>query len=136
VKANEDIAELLQKSLSLDEPTSTAQRVPIASSNDADENTMLVGSSDSSVEGYPIYYQFNLKIVLKTTLRNARYEVIQPPVADLIPRPRVSRGQPLNEMEWQTYFDEEGRIENSQEIRNKIFRGVTEIECQTICNWK
>ncbi|XP_046448423.1 TBC1 domain family member 15-like [Daphnia pulex] len=105
VKANEDIAELLQKSLTLDEPTTTAQRVPIASSNDADESTMLVGSSDSSVEGY---------------------EVIQPPVADLIPRPRVNRGQPLTEIEWQTYFDEEGRIEKSQEIRIKIFRGGIE----------
>lgn len=50
VKATEDIAELLQKSLSLDEPTTPRQRVPIASS-DPDENTVLVGSSDSSVEG-------------------------------------------------------------------------------------
>lgn len=49
-KANEDIAELLQKSLSLDEPTTAVQRVPIANC-DADENTVLVGSSDSSVEG-------------------------------------------------------------------------------------
>ncbi len=65
MKSNEDIAELLQKSLSLDEPTTTAQRVPIASSNDADESTMLVGSSDSSVEGYRIHFQFILKCTKK-----------------------------------------------------------------------
>lgn len=53
-----------------------------------------------------------------------RYEVIQPPVADLIPRPKITRGKPLNELEWQTYFDEEGRISKSQEIRMKIFSGV------------
>ncbi|XP_057376662.1 TBC1 domain family member 15-like [Daphnia carinata] len=103
-KANEDIAELLHKSLSLDEPTTAVQRVPIAN-YDADENTVLVGSSDSSVEGY---------------------EVIQPPVADLISRPKVLRGQPLTEVEWQTYFDDEGLIQNSEEIRRKIFSGGIE----------
>lgn len=30
----------------------------------------------------------------------------------------------MTEMEWQAYFDEEGRIANSQEIRSKIFSGV------------
>jgi len=69
----------------------------------------------------------SFSIVLIATIYNSSYEVIQPPVADLIPRPRVSRGQPLTEIEWQAYFDDEGRIENSQEIRSKIFRGVTEI---------
>jgi hypothetical protein len=69
VKANEDIAELLQKSLTLDEPTTTAQRVPIASSNDADESTMLVGSSDSSVEGYTVFIFNSLLNVLKKALK-------------------------------------------------------------------
>lgn len=51
-KPNEDIAELLQRSLSLDDSSSTGgQRVP-TTGNDGDENTLLVGSSDSSVEGY------------------------------------------------------------------------------------
>lgn len=57
---------------------------------------------------------------------NFRYEVIQPPVADLFPRPKVLRGQPLSEVEWQTYFDDEGMIQNSEEIRRKIFSGVNE----------
>lgn len=55
---------------------------------------------------------------------NLRYELIQPPVADLIPRPKTTRGQPLTEKEWEAYFDEEGRIAKSQEIRAKIFSGV------------
>ena len=50
--------------------------------------------------------------------------MIQPPTADLITRPCITRGQPLSEREWQTYFDEEGRIANAQEIRSKIFSGV------------
>lgn len=101
-RPSEDIAELLQRSLSLDETPTAANRVP-NSHADGDENSMLVGSSDSSVEGY---------------------ELIQPPVADLIPRPKITRGTPLTEREWQDYFDEEGRVEKSQEIRAKIFSGV------------
>lgn len=102
-RPSEDIAELLQRSLSLDETPPSANRVPIHHNAESDENTLFVGSSDSSVEGY---------------------ELIQPPVADLIPRPNISRGPPLTEREWQDYFDDEGRIEKSQEIRAKIFAGV------------
>lgn len=56
--------------------------------------------------------------------RRYRYEVIQPPVADLIPRPKITRSNHLTELEWLTYIDDEGRIENSKEIRRKIFAGV------------
>lgn len=59
-KPNEEIAELLQRSLSLDDPTSAVgQRVPTAS-NDGEENTLLVGSSDSSVEGYVFVIRIDL----------------------------------------------------------------------------
>ncbi len=54
----ENIAELLQKSLSLDESTASPRVIPLANA-DNDENTMLVGSSDSSVEGYHIGF-FNI----------------------------------------------------------------------------
>ena len=33
----------------------------------------------------------------------------------------------MTELEWLNYFDDEGRIENSKEIRYKIFSGVTEL---------
>ena len=35
----------------------------------------------------------------------------------------------MTELEWLNYFDDEGRIENSKEIRYKIFSGVTELQC-------
>lgn len=50
--------------------------------------------------------------------------MIQPPVADLIARPIIVRGQQLTEREWINYFDDEGRISNGQDIRSKIFCGV------------
>jgi hypothetical protein len=101
----EDIAELLQKSLTLDDPPlrpNNRPNNPINIERENDESCMLVGSSDSSVEGY---------------------ELIQPPVADLIARPNISRSQPLNETEWKGYFDDEGRVSNVQEIKSKIFSG-------------
>lgn len=101
-RPHEEIVELLQRSLSLDE---TQSPIPVRRNHhatDGDESGFLVGSSDSSVEGY---------------------ELIQPPVADLIPRPKTTRGQPLTEKEWEAYFDEEGRIAKSLEIRAKIFSG-------------
>lgn len=52
-RTSEDIVELLQRSLSVDE----TQSPPAANRNtnntaDGEENSFLVGSSDSSVEGY------------------------------------------------------------------------------------
>lgn len=58
----ENIAELLQKSLSLDESTVGPRVIPLANI-ESDENTMLVGSSDSSVEGYRIGF-FNIICLL------------------------------------------------------------------------
>ncbi len=60
-RPNEEIAELLQKSFNLDE---SPRDRPTAVDKDTDDSAALASSSDSSVEGY---------------------ELIQPPVADLIP---------------------------------------------------
>ena len=70
---------------------------------DNSSGDLPVGSFDSFVEGY---------------------ELIQPPVADLIPRPKILRSEPLGEAEWLAYFDSEGRIANYAEIKRKIFSGV------------
>ena len=56
-RSSEDIAELLHRSLSLDESPRNRQHNGVAH-HDSEENTMLVGSSDSSVEGY-IYRLFD-----------------------------------------------------------------------------
>jgi len=106
----ENIAELLQKGLSLDDHHHSHPTRGINIEKDAEDN-MLLGSSDSSVEGY---------------------ELIQPPVADLIARPEIDRGQPLTEAEWRSYFDEEGRVSsNIQEIKSKIFSGGVEHELRS-----
>lgn len=102
----ENIAELLQKGLTLDDSVGQNHHVgAINIERDNEDTNLLVGSSDSSVEGY---------------------ELIQPPVADLIRRPQISRSQPLTEAQWRSYFDEEGRLTNVQEIRSKIFSGGVE----------
>lgn len=83
-----------------------AHHLTVENVRDSDENTAFAGSSDSSVEGY---------------------EVIQPPVADLIPRPTVVRGVPLDESTWRSCFDEDGRVPNIvvTDIKMKIFSGVS-----------
>ncbi|XP_066564843.1 TBC1 domain family member 17 isoform X2 [Amia ocellicauda] len=40
---------------------------------------------------------------------------------ELIPRPEVKRAEPLNK--WEEYFDEEGQLQNPQQIKEFIFRG-------------
>ena len=58
-RSSEDIAELLHRSLSLDESPRNQRHNGVAN-HDSEENTMLVGSSDSSVEGYSIFAFFIL----------------------------------------------------------------------------
>ena len=102
-RPNEEIAELLQNSFNLDEsPRDRPQTVD----KDTDDSAALASSSDSSVEGY---------------------ELIQPPVADLIPRPKTTRTEPIGEEEWRSYFDDEGRISgaNVTQIKLRVFSGVS-----------
>ncbi|KAG8232348.1 hypothetical protein J437_LFUL008816 [Ladona fulva] len=61
---------------------------------------------------------------LDAAAKEEEYEIILPSSSPkLPPRPTVKRGPPVSLEEWAKHFDDDGRMINIKELKEKIFRG-------------
>ncbi|XP_046400204.1 TBC1 domain family member 17 isoform X2 [Ischnura elegans] len=93
----------------------------------ADLNLPAIDDGGSSKWGILAPYEKTMTIfskVANVVSPDEEYEVITSgPVFTLPPRPEVKRGPPLTTEEWARHLDENGRIINLPDLKEKIFRG-------------
>lgn len=76
----------------------------------------------------------NFSDILTENILNIKIDALEEPGYELItcielpPRPEVQREDPVTLEEWNSFVDSEGRIVNSDALKQRIFKGVSLID--------